>query len=204
MAAGRREPGDVRAGPRGPQGEVGREGRRHPPVSPAVQDRDRAAPQVAHRLAGRGPGCERAHGRHLRVAAGPQRRPAAHRMADQDDGHVGTVLVPDPVERPADVGVGVGGRAVPPGHAVAQQLGGDAPVAGGPPDEPLELAHPDQGQGAAARGLQAGGRPAVAEDGDAAEAALRGMDLDDRVGHARSSFSRSPIPGVSLVFGRRR
>ena len=71
----------------GPQGEVGRQLRRHPAVAAAVQDRDGPAAQVGHRLTRRRPGRERADGRDLRVAAGAQRRPAAHRVPDQHDRH---------------------------------------------------------------------------------------------------------------------
>ena len=201
-----------RAGLPGPQGEVRRELRRHPAVAAAVQDRDGPAAQVI-RPAHPG-GVQGASAQTAATCGSPPARSAARPPIECPTSTIGTlgaVLVAQPLDRPADVGVGVGRGAVPAGHPVAEQVRADAPVAGAArADELLDGAHPHQRQGGVARRGHAAspsrrGRTAPGRGPRRAAVALQARAVDGWVRHAavlgslpssggRSRTLRTPAP----------
>jgi hypothetical protein len=98
-------------------------------------------------------------------------------VADEDDRDVPAVLFAELLQAPPDVLVGVGGLAVPAGEPVADERCGDASLRGRGVHELLERPQARHGERALARGLQAGDRAAVTEQGDGAGLAHRGALL---------------------------
>ncbi len=101
-------PGDRHDG----TGEGGRRLRTGREVGGAVQEQHGAPCELAGRFAGREPGREAGDRGDLRMTGGTQRGPPAHRMADEDDGHL-AVGVEQLVDCPVGVAdrIGVGQRS---------------------------------------------------------------------------------------------
>ncbi len=110
-----------------------------------MQQVEPAAREVVHRFARRTPGGEGHHAVDQGCAGRPQRRPAAHRMADQDHRYVPGES-PQPREGRLRVPGGVAAGAVPAAVPVAHLRDQDVAPARRADDGGCEGPHPQRGQ----------------------------------------------------------
>jgi hypothetical protein len=114
-------------------------------VSGPVCEQDPATGQLVDRLRRRQPGRQPGDGRHRRVPGRQERRPRAHRMADQHDGNAAEPRA-DLVEHLGQVLHRRGQLAVPAPYPVVRPLHHDAAAAEPVPDGERERDHPQHGR----------------------------------------------------------
>jgi hypothetical protein len=114
-------------------------------VNGPVCEQYRATGQLVDRLRRRQPGRQPGHGRHRRVPGRQERRPRAHRMADQHDGNAAEPRA-NLVEHLGQVLHRRGQLAVPAPYPVIRPLHHDPAAAQPVPDGERERDHPQHGR----------------------------------------------------------